>query len=145
MVGVDYYTNMGGSASDWLSDSLCTTGDHSLCWRTVRELAENFEAMVSALDHFANSSGMQGQKGAVDLLRKWQEDTNQGLTVSGFDAQPQSQEGDRRIDGKHYVSLDRAITTMRDTGRNMKTKHKETARGGLAVNVVEVAVSAVEC
>jgi len=40
-------------------------------------------------------------------------------------------------DGKHYVSLDKVIKTMRDTGRDMKTKYKETARGGLAVNVVE--------
>ena len=42
-----------------------------------------------------------------------------------------------RGDGTHYVSLDKAIRTMRDTGRDMKAKYKETARGGLAVNVVE--------
>jgi L-serine dehydratase len=42
-----------------------------------------------------------------------------------------------RGDGSHQVSLDRAIRTMRDTGRDMKTKYKETARGGLAVNVIE--------
>ena len=42
-----------------------------------------------------------------------------------------------RGDGSHYVSLDKAIRTMRDTGRDMKAKYKETARGGLAVNVVE--------
>ena len=40
-------------------------------------------------------------------------------------------------DGKHSVSLDRVIKTMRDTGRDMKTKYKETSRGGLAVNVIE--------
>lgn len=40
-------------------------------------------------------------------------------------------------DGKHTVSLDRVIKTMRDTGRDMKTKYKETSRGGLAVNVIE--------
>lgn len=40
-------------------------------------------------------------------------------------------------DGKHKVSLDRAIKTMRDTGRDMSTKYKETSRGGLAVNVIE--------
>ena len=40
-------------------------------------------------------------------------------------------------DGSHQVSLDRAIKTMRDTGRDMSTKYKETARGGLAVNVIE--------
>ena len=40
-------------------------------------------------------------------------------------------------DGSHKVTLDKAIKTMRDTGRDMKTKYKETARGGLAVNVIE--------
>ena len=40
-------------------------------------------------------------------------------------------------DGQHFVSLDNVIKTMRDTGRDMKTKYKETARGGLAVNVIE--------
>ncbi len=50
-----------------------------------------------------------------------------------------------RGDGKHFVSLDKAIKTMRDTGRDMKSKYKETARGGLAINVVEVPVSVIEC
>lgn len=40
-------------------------------------------------------------------------------------------------DGSHKVSLDKAIKTMRETGADMKTKYKETARGGLAVNVIE--------
>jgi L-serine dehydratase len=40
-------------------------------------------------------------------------------------------------DGKHKVSLDKVIATMRQTGADMLTKYKETARGGLAVNVVE--------
>lgn len=39
--------------------------------------------------------------------------------------------------GAHFVSLDKVIKTMKDTGRDMKTKYKETSRGGLAVNVVE--------
>jgi L-serine dehydratase len=40
-------------------------------------------------------------------------------------------------DGSHKVSLDRVIATMRQTGADMQTKYKETARGGLAVNVIE--------
>ncbi len=40
-------------------------------------------------------------------------------------------------DGTHYVSLDQVIKTMWETGADMKTKYKETARGGLAVNVIE--------
>ncbi len=42
-----------------------------------------------------------------------------------------------RGDGQHHVSLDIAIKTMRDTGADMMDKYKETARGGLALNVVE--------
>jgi L-serine dehydratase len=39
--------------------------------------------------------------------------------------------------GSHAVSLDQAVKTMRDTGRDMHTKYKETSRGGLAVNIIE--------
>jgi L-serine dehydratase len=42
-----------------------------------------------------------------------------------------------RGDGEHIVSLDKVIKTMRDTGADMKSKYKETSRGGLAVNVIE--------
>jgi L-serine dehydratase len=42
-----------------------------------------------------------------------------------------------RGDGTHLVSLDKVIATMRQTGADMLTKYKETARGGLAVNIVE--------
>jgi L-serine dehydratase len=40
-------------------------------------------------------------------------------------------------DGNQKVSLDKVIKTMRETGADMKTKYKETARGGLAVNIIE--------
>jgi L-serine dehydratase len=42
-----------------------------------------------------------------------------------------------RGDGTHIVALDKVIKTMRETGADMKVKYKETARGGLAVNVIE--------
>ncbi len=42
-----------------------------------------------------------------------------------------------RGDGKHKVSLDKIIKTMRETGADMKSIYKETSRGGLAVNVIE--------
>lgn len=42
-----------------------------------------------------------------------------------------------RGDGRHVVSLDAVIRTMRDTGRDMHSKYKETSRGGLAVNLIE--------
>jgi L-serine dehydratase len=40
-------------------------------------------------------------------------------------------------DGRHHVSLDAAIRTMRETGADMSHKYKETSRGGLALNVIE--------
>jgi L-serine dehydratase len=42
-----------------------------------------------------------------------------------------------RGDGRHSVSLDAVIRTMRETGKDMRKKYKETSTGGLAVNVVE--------
>ncbi len=50
-----------------------------------------------------------------------------------------------RGDGQHYVSLDKVIHTMRETGKDMRSKYKETARGGLAIQIVEVPVNIVEC
>lgn len=50
-----------------------------------------------------------------------------------------------RGDGEHFVSLDKVIKTMRDTGLEMHSKYKETSRGGLAVNVIEVPVNIIEC
>jgi len=50
-----------------------------------------------------------------------------------------------RGDGCHFVSLDKVIKTMRETGRDMQDKYKETARGGLAINVIEVPVNIIEC
>jgi L-serine dehydratase len=40
-------------------------------------------------------------------------------------------------DGRHRVSLDSVVATMRQTGADMRSKHKETSLGGLAVNFVE--------
>ena len=45
-----------------------------------------------------------------------------------------------RGDGEHFVSLDKVIKTMRDTGADMKDKYKETSRGGLALDVLEAPV-----
>jgi L-serine dehydratase len=50
-----------------------------------------------------------------------------------------------RGDGEHFVSLDKVIQTMRETGRDMQDKYKETSRGGLATNVIEVPVNFIEC
>jgi L-serine dehydratase len=50
-----------------------------------------------------------------------------------------------RGNGEHFLSLDQVTKTMRDTGRDMQDKYKETARGGLAINVLEVPVNIIEC
>jgi L-serine dehydratase len=58
---------------------------------------------------------------------------NAMAAVKAINAQRMAMRGD----GKHRVSLDKVIKTMRDTGRDMKSRYKETSRGGLAVNVIE--------
>lgn len=58
---------------------------------------------------------------------------NAMAAVKAINAQRMAMRGD----GKHQVSLDKVIKTMRDTGRDMKKRYKETSRGGLAVNVIE--------
>tara|TARA_B110000879_G_scaffold110291_1_gene147696 strand:- start:5294 stop:6682 length:1389 start_codon:yes stop_codon:yes gene_type:complete len=50
-----------------------------------------------------------------------------------------------RGDGSHFVSLDKVIKTMRKTGEDMHERYKETSRGGLATNVLEVPVNIIEC
>lgn len=42
-----------------------------------------------------------------------------------------------RGDGEHFVSLDKVIHTMKETGKDMSEKYKETSTGGLAVNAIE--------
>ena len=42
-----------------------------------------------------------------------------------------------RGDGRHHISLDQVIATMRQTGLDMQSKYKETSLGGLAVNFTE--------
>ncbi len=42
-----------------------------------------------------------------------------------------------RVDGEHFISLDKVIRTMRDTGADMQSKYKETSKGGLALNAIE--------
>ena len=50
-----------------------------------------------------------------------------------------------RGSGHHFVSLDKVIRTMRDTGHDMQEKYKETSRGGLATHVIQVPVNVTEC
>jgi L-serine dehydratase len=58
---------------------------------------------------------------------------NAMASVKAINAQRLALQGE----GKHKVSLDKVIKTMRETGADMKNHYKETSRGGLAVNVIE--------
>jgi len=58
---------------------------------------------------------------------------NAMAAVKAINAQRLAMQGE----GKHKVSLDKVIKTMRETGADMKNRYKETSRGGLAVNVIE--------
>ncbi len=48
-------------------------------------------------------------------------------------------------DGQFMISLDQVIDTVRETGRDMDSRYKETARGGLAIHGLKIPVTAVEC
>ena len=72
-------------------------------------------------------------RGAVEDLRFDGDARNAMGAVKAINASRMAARGD----GKHKVSLDKVIKTMRDTGRDMQDKYKETSRGGLAVNVIE--------
>ena len=48
-------------------------------------------------------------------------------------------------DGQFMVSLDQVIDTVRETGRDMDSRYKETARGGLAIHGLKIPVTTVEC
>ena len=48
-------------------------------------------------------------------------------------------------DGQFMISLDQVIETVRETGRDMDSRYKETARGGLAIHGLKIPVTAVEC
>lgn len=50
-----------------------------------------------------------------------------------------------RGDGTHFVSLDKVIRTMKKTGEDMHLRYKETSRGGLATNVLEIPVNFIDC
>ena len=48
-------------------------------------------------------------------------------------------------DGQFMISLDQVIDTVRETGKDMDSRYKETARGGLAIHGLKIPVIAVEC
>ncbi|MBT8039094.1 MAG: L-serine ammonia-lyase [Gammaproteobacteria bacterium] len=58
---------------------------------------------------------------------------NAMAAVKAINAQRMASRGE----GEHFVSLDKVIKTMRETGADMMAHYKETSRGGLAVNVIE--------
>jgi hypothetical protein len=59
------------------------------------------------------------------------------LRGAGHDQEVVPRERKGAGDGRHRVSLDSVVATMRQTGADMQSKYKETSLGGLAVNFVE--------
>ena len=70
------------------------------------------------------------------LAKRWHPDTNPDKPEAEARFKAVSAASlSLRGDGRHFVPLDAAIETMRQTGRDMSEKYKETSLGGLAVNV----------
>ena len=92
----------------------------------VREILPEADSQICGFRYFNVFGRRQDPNGAyAAVIPRW--------ITAALRSEPISINGD----GSHKVSLDKAIKTMRDTGRDMKVKYKETARGGLAVNVIE--------
>ena len=81
------------------------------------------------MEHHLGPDLRPGRRAGADPVHRAQRDR----AVKAINAARMAMRGD----GTHHVSLDKVIKTMRETGADMKTKYKETARGGLAVNIVE--------
>ena len=95
-------------------------------------------AIERAMDLFAAEIGMEHHLGLTcdpvgGLVQIPCIERNAIASVKAINAARMALRGD----GTHHVSLDKVIKTMRETGADMMTKYKETARGGLAVNIVE--------
>jgi hypothetical protein len=71
IVGLDYYINMGGGAYDWLAEQLRQRDDSTLSADTFGDLAENFEALVDALDELAQNSTLRSDRDLISLYEKW--------------------------------------------------------------------------
>ena len=85
----------------------------------------------ATIDLVLSASSLSQVAGGMDLKARL--DAAVSETVKAINAARLALIGN----GSHKVTLDKAIKTMRETGADMSVKYKETARGGLAVNVIE--------
>jgi L-serine deaminase len=99
-----------------------------LDWVNLYALAVNEENAAGGRVVTAPTNGAAGGLVQIPCIER-----NAMGSVKAINAQRIAMRGD----GRHRVSLDKVIRTMRVTGRDMQDKYKETSRGGLAVNVIE--------
>jgi L-serine dehydratase len=140
-VGILYKTNASISGAE----VGCQGEVGSACSMAAAGLAEVFGGTPSQVENAAEI-GMEHNLGLTcdpigGLVQVPCIERNAIASVKAINAARTAMRGD----GEHFMSLDKVIKTMRDTGADMKTKYKETARGGLAINVLEIPVSVIEC
>ena len=132
-IGILYKENASISGAE-----VCCQGEvGTACSMAAGALAEAFGGTPSQVENAAEI-GMEHNLGLTcdpvgGLVQVPCIERNAIASVKAINAARMALRGD----GSHFVSLDKVIKTMRDTGADMKTKYKETARGGLAVNVIE--------
>ncbi|MFG6667670.1 L-serine ammonia-lyase [Halomonas sp. HNIBRBA4712] len=109
----------------------------SACAMAAAGLAEVMGATPAQVEHAAEI-GLEHNLGLTcdpvgGLVQVPCIERNAIATVKAINAAQMALHGD----GSHFISLDKVIRTMRDTGRDMLDKYKETSKGGLAVNAIE--------
>ncbi|MFI0473282.1 L-serine ammonia-lyase [Halomonas sp. HMF6819] len=109
----------------------------SACAMAAAGLAEVMGATPEQVEHAAEI-GLEHNLGLTcdpvgGLVQVPCIERNAIATVKAINAAQMALHGD----GTHFISLDKVIRTMRDTGRDMLDKYKETSKGGLAVNAIE--------
>ena len=117
-------------------DGTITAGRNSI---VISDFADNVRRLRQVLASIDVDSGVTrvvglDNAGAREIAEALGELAPEGVSVVPVDS---SNAIALRGDGRHIVSLDKVIKTMRETGADMKIKYKETSRGGLAVNVIE--------
>ncbi len=157
---LSYYVNfVHGANAEGVSEFLLTAGAIGILYLTNASISgaevgcQGEVGVACSMAAGGLAAAMGGTMGQVENAAEIGMEHNLGLTcdpigglvqipciernamaaVKAINAQRMASRGD----GVHYVSLDKVIKTMRETGADMQTKYKETSRGGLAVNVIE--------
>jgi L-serine dehydratase len=154
-----YQTFIPGASSEGIVEFLLTAGAVGILYMMNASISgaevgcQGEVGVACSMAAAGLTAAMGGSPGQVENAAEIGMEHNLGLTcdpvgglvqipciernamgaVKAINAQRMAMRGD----GKHRVSLDKVIKTMRETGADMKSHYKETSRGGLAVNVIE--------